>query len=603
MGDCRYGCWIMAPEPTSSSSDPDESDTAPSRPRRRPRFWVILGLLVVVAAIVAIGIVITVNVFTAKGELEAAVPLAPKLENAISHGDEAQAGKLAAQFQQHTTSAAAAVNTPFYAIGAALPGIGPNLDAIRTVVHAADGLAHDGVTPASTLPVHSLKPIHGKIDLGALSEASPIVHRAAAAIDEAASQVGAIRTSGLLPQVASAVDKFNHQLTTIKPVTDGLNSTIDLLPAALGANGPRTYLLVFQNNAELRALGGNPAALLEISIDNGTFKVAQQANSENFRHQADIPVSSQVSAVYGNVIGSIIQNTTMVPDFPTVGGYAQKFWEDRYGTKVDGVLSFDPIALSSLLKVTGPVKLNTGDTLTSGDAVKLLLSTVYDRYRVPADQDAFFAKVSAAMFNIVVSGKGSFNGLATAFNTSIADRRLLLWSADSTEESAIANAGAAGTLPTDNTEATTVGAWINDFTFAKMDYYLDAKITAQASCAADPYSITQTLTNSAPKGTGVLPPYVTGVSYPDGVIHNDAVFTGPVGSTLATVTVGGKTVEPTGSGVIDGRPVVRVAVTVAPGTTTVVGATFTPVDGASKKLVVRSTPMVRSTPITITPCS
>jgi hypothetical protein len=602
-----YGCCIMAPEPTSPSSDPAEptpaAETTRRSARRRPRFWVILGVIVVVAAVVVVGIVIVASAFTAKGELEAAIPLAPKLESAITHGDDAKAASLASQFQQHTHAAAAAVQNPFYAIGEAIPGFGANLSAIRTVSLAADDLAVHAIKPVSTVSIHSLKPTSGQIDLAALTKATPIVHRAATAVDDAAKQVGAIQTKGLLSQVSAAVSKFDTQLAGIKTVTDGLDSSIDLLPAALGADGPRTYLLVFQNNAELRALGGNPAALLEVSVDNGKFTIAKQANSEDFRHQANIPISSDISSVYGNVIGEIIQNTTMVPDFPTAAGYAQKFWQDRYGTKVDGVVSFDPVALADLLKATGPVKLGTGDTVTPSNAVKLLLSTVYDRYRVTTDQDKFFANVAAAMFRTVVSGRGSFNNLGKQFTASIDDGRLLLWSENSAEESAIVDAGAAGTLPADNTDATTIGAWINDFTFAKMDYYLDAKITAQGACSASPYSITETLTNSAPKGTGVLPPYVTGVSYPDGVIHTDVVFTGPVGSKLGDITVGGAKVQPAGSGIVDGRPVVRASITVAPGTTTVVGATFAPVASASKDLVVRSTPMVRDTPVTITPCS
>ncbi|MEP6843485.1 MAG: DUF4012 domain-containing protein [Pseudolysinimonas sp.] len=595
----------MGPDPMPSDSAPEApiASDMTVRPRRRPRFWVILSLIVVLVAIIGIGIVIVVNVFTAKNELEAAVPLATKLESAIGHGDDAQSAKLASQFREHTRAASAAVSTPFYAIGEGIPGLGANLAAIKIVSVAADELADKAIVPASNLSIHRLKVSGGKIDLDALAQATPIIHTAAAAVDKASSQVGAIHPGSLLPQVADAVAKFDGQLGTIKTLTDGLDSSIDLMPTALGADGPRTYLLLFQNNAELRALGGNPAALLEVTVDEGQFAVAQQSNSADFDHQSNIPISSDVSAVYGDAIGKIIQNSTMVPDFSTVAGYAQKFWADRYGTKVDGVISFDPVALAGLLKATGPLKIDTGDTVTAANAVKLLLSTVYDRYRVPADQDAFFAKVASAMFQTVVSGKGSSFDVATQFSTSIADRRLILWSSDNGEESAIAKAGAAGTLPTDNTKATIVGAWINDFTFAKMGYYLDAKIAVQPSCASKPYSISETLTNSAPAGAGVLPPYVTGPIYLDGVIHTDVVFTGPVGSTFGTVTVGGATVQPAGSGMIDGRPVVRVSVTVAPGTSTTIGATFAAVDGSSPKVVVRSTPMVRGTSVTVTPCS
>ena len=42
---------------------------------------------------------------------------------------------------------------------------------------------------------------------------------------------------------------------------DALSRTATLLPAMLGRDGPRDYLIVFQNNAEWRSLGGIVGAL------------------------------------------------------------------------------------------------------------------------------------------------------------------------------------------------------------------------------------------------------------------------------------------------------------------------------------------------------
>ena len=598
----------MGPDPIPSDGAPSEPTDAAAptnaavRPKRRPRFWVLLALGVVVLAAVVTGIVVTVSVFTARGQLDAAVALAPKLEDAVRHGDTAEAGKLAVAFEKHTSSAADATHSPFWSIGEVVPGLGPNLVAVRTVAETAEGLGRDAVIPASRFSIHSLKPSGGGIDLKELAGSAPLVHSTADAVNLAVSRIHGIKTAGLLAPVATEVAKLDSQLTSVKTLADGLDASIDLLPKAFGSDGPRHYLLVFQNNAEARALGGNPAALLEVTVDDGQFTVTRQASSADFHHQANIPVSPAVSAVYGDVVGQIIQNSTMVPDFPTVAGYAKSFWAERYGTQVDGVVSFDPVALSYLLKAIGPVTLDTGDVLNSDNAVKLLLSTVYDRYRIPADQDAFFASVASSMFTTLVSGKGEFNDIADELSRSINSGRLLLWSGDSAEQSLVAEGRLAGMLPADNTSATTVGAWVNDFTFAKMDYYVDSKVTAQPSCGADPYSVSMSLKNTAPAGVGVLPPYVTGPIYPDGVIHTDVVLTGPVGSTLVGVQVDGSAATPAGSGVIDGRPVVRTSITIAPGTQKAVTATFAPVAGASSTLVVRSTPMVRDTVTAITPC-
>ena len=50
------------------------------------------------------------------------------------------------------------------------------------------------------------------------------------------------------------------------------------------------------------------------------------------------------------------------------------------------------------------MQLPTGDTLTSDNAVKLLLSDVYAKYTDPTAQDAFFAAAASSVFEKVSSG-------------------------------------------------------------------------------------------------------------------------------------------------------------------------------------------------------
>ena len=49
-----------------------------------------------------------------------------------------------------------------------------------------------------------------------------------------------------------------------------------LLPPMLGQDGPRDYLLVVQNNAEIRSTGGLPGSLQILTADNGKLTLAEQ---------------------------------------------------------------------------------------------------------------------------------------------------------------------------------------------------------------------------------------------------------------------------------------------------------------------------------------
>ena len=62
--------------------------------------------------------------------------------------------------------------------------------------------------------------------------------------------------------------------STAKSGTEALAKASVLLPAMLGADGPRNYLVLFQNNAEWRSLGGITGAMVLISTDGGAMQLA-----------------------------------------------------------------------------------------------------------------------------------------------------------------------------------------------------------------------------------------------------------------------------------------------------------------------------------------
>ncbi|GGF23205.1 DUF4012 domain-containing protein [Subtercola lobariae] len=77
------------------------------------------------------------------------------------------------------------------------------------------------------------------------------------------------------------------------------------------------------------------------------------------------------------------------------------FWEKYQGGTIDGVITIDPIALSNLLAVTGPMTLQSGDVLTAQNAVSLLLHNIYLRYPaadIEKDTNPFFTATAKTVF-------------------------------------------------------------------------------------------------------------------------------------------------------------------------------------------------------------
>ena len=268
------------------------------------------------------------------------------------------------------------------------------------------------------------------------------------------------------------------------------------MPNALGAEGPRNYLLMFDNNAELRTQGGNPAALALVTIDAGAISIEQQLPGSFIPAAAGsvVPVSGDEQALYGADLGTTMKSTTSVPDFATTAQMAKSLWEAAFDTDIDAVVMVDPRALAYVLEAIGPVPISASESITSANVVDILLRESYSRFATGDEQDAFFTGVTASVFVAVATGQGSFVALVDRLVTAVgrgADPDVV----GRPDEQSIFEAGPiGGAFDADTASDSRIGVFLNDRTGVKLGYYLDASVLAEADrCNAEDSPVTVTL--------------------------------------------------------------------------------------------------------------
>ncbi|MCU1546960.1 MAG: hypothetical protein JWP30_2060, partial [Homoserinimonas sp.] len=403
-------------------------------------FWSALALLLLVLIAIAwVGI----RGLIAKGDLEAAVPLASEIQDEVVAGDGDAAGETAQLLDSHASSAANLTSDPVWRAFETLPLLGPNLTAVRELAAVVGAVSRDAIVPlvhtAGVIEMGDFKPAGGAIDLRPLLEAQPQVEAAQHALASAQEQVDAIDTTRTLTQVQDAAARLASSISEAAASVTAVDRAVQLIPAMLGAEEPRNYVLLFANPAELRATGGNPGAVALVHTANGRIDLAQQASTSDFPHYTapvlDLPVETR--GLYGDITGQYMQNVNLTPQFPLSAQLAREMWRLEFGVEADGVISIDPVALGYLLEATGPITLPTGDLLASDNAVQLLLVDVYARYDDPADLDAFFAAAAASVFSAVASGNSEPAALITALATAGEERRVLIWSARDDEQTVL----------------------------------------------------------------------------------------------------------------------------------------------------------------------
>lgn len=531
-----------------------------------------------------------------KNELAAATELIPPLREDIRNDNVKGAGAKVDELRVRTAAAKDAVDDPMWTLASMIPGLGQNFSAVAEVARSANDVANLGLAPLArvhgSLNWNSLVPNSTGTDLGPLQLAAPDVSSAAYAVRISSERLNGIDATKLLPEVAEPLNRARGQLTEVKGALDAAADASQLLPRMLGAEEPRNYLLMIQNNAEARASGGIPGALAILNLVEGKLTLGSQSSAADVGIMSpNVPTDPEQSAIYSGRLGKFMQDVNLTPDFPTAARTAQAMWERRTGQRVDGVISVDPVALGYILDATGPVEITSPELvmlakvglpteLNGNNVVQTLLSDVYSKIEQPKMQDAYFAGVAKEVFSALSSGKSEAKGLIQGITRATQEGRVLVWAAQSSEQTVISKYTFGGSISGPSISPAQFGVYFNDGTGAKMDYYVKRTVQLLKECSRDGYEQTTvrvTSTNTAPAdAASSLPAYVTGggaFGVPAGTVQTNIVTYGPVQANVETAKVDGQKTS-FAPYFHSNRPVGVLAVRLAPGESKTVDITF-----------------------------
>ena len=371
-----------------------------------------------------------------------------------------------------------------------LPYVGPNVEAMQATTEAGDELASGALVElvglSRQMALEDIRDDTGRLDLAMINDARRPLERATISTSAAKERLARIETARLLPEVQPVFDDFASQVEELDTTVDAAARGARLLPPLLGKDGPRRYLMLVQTNSEPRSLGGLVTSMIVLRAEGGRVQIVDQrpVNAFGGRLEVPVPITRSERALYGDQLGEYPQNVTATPDFPRAAQLATQMWRRHGHPALDGVAAVDAVALGSLLRATGPVEFD-GGLLTEQNAAETVLNRVYRE--VPEDdQDDYFGRATAAVFNRLVSGRLDVPTAVEVLTESIDQGRVLLWPAEPAEQEDVAGTRIAGQFRGDHEGAPVVGVYLHDRTQAKLAYYeyMDVSVTSH-SCQPD----------------------------------------------------------------------------------------------------------------------
>lgn len=284
-------------------------------------------------------------------------------------------------------------------------------------------------------------------DLSALLvQAQPALQEARQELDQALAARGTIEAEHLSPRLQRVLLEELDPLLTL--ADEGLSLSLALPGlAGAGSEGPKTYLLLVQNEDELRPTGGFITAIGNLVLHNG------QVISLDFEEAGELedwskpyPAAPWQLRQYMNSPVLVLRDSNWFPHFPTTALWAEYLYAYTHSHSVDGVIAFDQHLLVMLLSQLGPLEVEgVPYAITNQNVIEYMRQAkAPPSGPIPEGwyRKEFIAKLADAVLARLTGGDvQDWQGLAQVLSQALAERHLLLQFDDPTATRLIARLG------------------------------------------------------------------------------------------------------------------------------------------------------------------
>ncbi|MEA1937046.1 MAG: DUF4012 domain-containing protein [Patescibacteria group bacterium] len=282
------------------------------------------------------------------------------------------------------------------------------------------------------------------------------------------------------------------QLPVIANNFENLSSDFPVMAKMLGDNRSQKYLLIFENNNEIRAGGGFIGSYGILDLENGKIKnlfidgIFNPDGQLNEKVVPPMPIQ-KISATWS------MHDANWFADFPTSAKKIALFYEKTGGATVDGIIAITPNVTKKMLAITGPIEMPEYNTVISKEnflvETQLQVEELYNRQenkpkKILAD---LAPKIISELFNTenlnALKKIERYFKIVDLVEESFREKHLIFYHRDSEIEKMIIKRGWGGqVLNSSGDYLSVVNSNINGY---KTDAVIDEQITHSAEILSD----------------------------------------------------------------------------------------------------------------------
>ncbi len=347
-------------------------------------------------------------------------------------------------------------------------------------------------------------------------------------------------TEAKIPGQPPFLENNLTQIKTLRKAMGRLQGFLQVFPWVLGIGSKRTYLVLLQNNMELRPGGGfiGTIGLLTFTDGQMDFKIEDVYTADGqLRGHVEPPAPLRN---YLNQIHWYLRDSNWDPDFSVNAERAAWFYEKEMGVRPDGVFALDLSLAQNILSLTGPIELSDYQEKISADNffLKAQIYTQEKFFPGSTQKRDFLSSLATALFNKLTAGSDfPWFGLGRVVEKATQEKHFLVYFANELAQRLVSEQGLSGEILTAPCPEGT--GCVNDYLMVveanlgvnKVNYFLKRDIEKWVNFTPDGLNskVLITYKNTSP----------TGVTF-GGHYQNYLRVLRPLGFSLEKVTLDGQ---------------------------------------------------------------
>lgn len=466
--------------------DPEPTPGTEPFGRARRSFWsrplTRLGIILLILGLLALGIISALGVgrlITGVGQAKTALESASAavtvfdFSGARTSLDEASAGLDGAESGLRLLSWSHPlpfVGDQVQAVAAVVAAGSESVEALREVVDIAEDI-YEVVTKAQSLldikktgeRVESFADLSAdaKSDLlRTLHNSFPELKEVQIKLRLAQDDLDRLDDLQVAPQITEAIAPFQELLPDLIAGVDVLVPLAASVEEVAGVDADRQWLILFENNSELRPGGGFLGVFGLLLMRDGEIKNLLVSDTYAIDQLVEVPEYTAIAPAplteYLGVSKWYFRDANWSPDFPTSAQAAAQLLRQEVSflgqpvPEIHGVLGFTPTLASRLINLTGPITID-GITFNSDNIRDLLEYEVEYGFKekdIPFDErKAIVSELSNELIDRLMNlPTTKWTDLFAVILDSFADKQIHLYSFDESTQSAFVDAGWSGAI-------------------------------------------------------------------------------------------------------------------------------------------------------------